>query len=346
MGTNTTKTMKKVLYSLLAIAAFASCAKTGEVPSDGIEIKIAPITKMQTKANYLGAVDGNAYPANENFDVYAYWKEVPAGETFTDGILYLQSEKEADSGAEFTNRGEYWGGVEMYFWPKTGSLRFAAYSPSHLNVTHSQDGDKYSIYEYTQPTQTDKTWDFLVAPTTPSYSMMTETEKVAVDFKHALSWITIKVRAQDAYAAQAFEIKKVTINNVKTKGDFVASMTDGIQYEEWSNQSGSEPVVVFEGSQMVTETLANIENNERGTVVIPQSTTDVTIEFVQHGINGTTTLPLMSQTLSLDLKPQGTPWGPGKHYNYKLIFSLNEILIKPTVSDWTEVNLDEKDIDN
>lgn len=333
--------MKKIFISLLAIAAFASCAKTSEIQSEGIEIKIAPFAKMQSKANYFGAVDSNTYPANENFDVYAYWKEVQAGDMFTDGIRYVQNKDVQNSGAEFRNGGEYWGGVDKYFWPKIGSLRFAAYSPSHLDVTHSQEGDKYSIYGYEQPTETDKTFDFLVAPSTPSYSMMTELEKVAVDFKHALSWITIKVKAQDSNAAQAFEIKKVTINGINTKADFVAEMVDGIQYEEWSNKSGSESIVVFEGSQMVTETLTNIENNARGTLVIPQSTTSVTIDFVQHGINGTTTLPQLSLDLNLDLKPQGTPWGPGKHYNYKIIFSLNEILIKPTVSDWTEINPDE-----
>ena len=174
--------------------------------------------------------------------------------------------------------------------------------------------------------------------------MMTETEKVAVDFKHALSWITFKVKAKDAYAAQAFEIKKVTINGIKNKADFEAEMGNGIQYEEWKNQSGSESIVVFEGSQMVTETLTDIETNARGTVIIPQSTTDVTIEFVQHGINGTTTLPTTAINRKLDLQPQGTPWVPGKHYNYKLIFSVNEILIKPTVSDWTEVDVDEIEV--
>ena len=337
--------MKKIFYSLLAIAALASCAKTSEVESDGIEIKLAPITKLQTKANYFGAVESNAYPTDEDFDVYAYWKEAPAGETFTDGILYLQSKDEANSGAVFTCRGTYWSGVEMYFWPKTGSLRFAAYSPSHLNVAHSQVGDTYSISGYTQPTETDKTFDFLVAPSTPSYTMMTESETVAVDFKHALSWITINVKAQDEYAAQAFEIKKVTINSIKNMGDFEASMTEGIQYDDWSNQSGSESIVVFEGSQWLTDKLTDIETNARGTIVIPQSTTNLTVEFVQHGINGTTTLPKMSLDLNLDLKPQGTPWSPGKHYIYKLVFSLNEIRITPSVSDWTEVNLDETDID-
>ena len=337
--------MKKIFYSLLAVAAIVSCAKTSEVESDGIEIKLAPIAKLQSKANFLGAVDGNTYPTSENFDVYAYWKDVPAGETFTDGVRYLQSIDGQNSGAEFTNRGNYWGGVEKFFWPKIGSLRFAAYSPSHLNVSHSQENDVFSVSGYVQPSETDKTWDFLVAQSSPSYSMMTENEKVTVDFKHALSWITLKVKAQDSYAAQAFEIKKVTINNVKTTADFSASMTDGsIGYDDWSNRSGNGSIVVFEGSQMVTEELKDIETNKKGTIVIPQNTTDVTIEFVQHGINGTTTLPTMSTTLKLDLQPQGTPWVPGKHYNYRLIFSVKEILIKPTVSDWTEVDLAETDI--
>ena len=97
---------------------------------------------------------------------------------------------------------------------------------------------------------------------------------------------------------------------------------------------------------MVTDTLTNIETNVGGTIVIPQNTTNMTIDFVQHGINGTTTLPQLSLDLNLDLKPQGTPWVPGKHYNYKIIFSVDEILIKPTVSDWTEVNLDEQNTDN
>lgn len=338
--------MKKILFSLLAIGALASCAKTSEVESDGIEIKLSPITKLQTKANYFGAVEGNAYPENEDFDVYAYWKEVEAGDMFTDGLLYIENDKVENSGAVFTNKGEFWGGAEKYFWPKVGSLRFAAYSPSHLNVIHSQVGDVYSIAGYEQPSETDKTWEFLVAPTTPSYSMMTESDKVTLDFKHALSWITLKVKAEDEFAAQAFEIKKVTINNVKTKANFSAKMGDGIQYEEWSDQNTPAPIVVFEGSQMVTETLTDIETNAKGTVIIPQSTTDVKIDFVQHGINGTTTLPQTSITLKLDLQPQGTPWVPGKHYTYKLIFGLNEILIKPTVSDWVNVDLDEKNTDD
>ena len=333
--------MKKIFFSLLAIAALASCAKTADVFTEGdSEIKLSPVTKLQTKSeatgkpNFTGAVDGIDYPTAENFDVYAYWKNVPAGEEFTDGSMFLEGQNAG--GAEFTNKGNFWGGVVNYYWPKNGSLRFSAYSPSHLDVDHQQADDLYTI-SYEQPSKTAETWDFLVAPTSPSYSLMTATEKVAIEFQHALSWITLKVVAKDADAAKAFNIKKVTINDVFTKANFAAKMGDGIQYEEWLGQNTAAPYVVFEGSQMVTETVTDIENTVAGTLVIPQNTTSVTVDFDQYGVNGTADTPGMTITLDLVLDQDNEPWRPGKHYNYTLVFGLDEILINPSVVDWEEV---------
>ena len=125
--------MKKIFFSFLAIAAIASCAKT-EAVYEGAdsEIKLAPVAAKQTKANVLGAIDGTEYPTAENFDVYGYWKNVGAGETYTDGQSYF------GGAVEFTNKGNYWGGVTPYYWPKNGALRFAAYSPADLDIAHYQ----------------------------------------------------------------------------------------------------------------------------------------------------------------------------------------------------------------
>ena len=336
--------MKKIFISLLAIAAIASCAKTEDVFTEGdSEIKLSPVTKLQTKAKHFGAVDGIVYPTKENFDVYAYWKNVPAGNEFTDGSMFLEG-KEA-GGAEFTNKGNYWGGMVNYYWPKNGSLRFAAYSPADLDVDHMLADDLYTISNYEQPSNTAATWDFLVAPTSPSYSLMTATEKVAIEFQHALSWITLKVVAKDADAAKAFDIKKVTINNVLTKANFAAKMGDGIQYNEWMGQNTEASYVVFEGTQKVTETVTDIETTPAGTLVIPQNTTSVTVDFDQYGINGTADTPGMTITLDLVLDGDATPWEPGKHYNYTLVFGLDKILINPSVADWTEVEVGELDPD-
>ena len=76
--------MKKIFFSLLAIGAIASCAKTEatyvEVDS---EIKLAPVASIVTKANgYDTIIDGTKYPEAEHFTVVGYWANQPAGSLF------------------------------------------------------------------------------------------------------------------------------------------------------------------------------------------------------------------------------------------------------------------------
>ena len=324
--------MKKIFFSFLAIGALASCAKTDAVYEDvQSEIKLAPVAALQTKANVLAAIDGTEYPTAENFDVYGYWKNVGAGEIYTDGASYFGEE-----GVEFVNKGNYWGGAKTYYWPKNGALRFAAYSPADLDLAHEQVGDVFSVDGYVQPSNTAETWDFLVAPTSESYTAMTAAENVSIVFKHALSWITLKVKAKDAEAAEVFTIKNVTINDVNTTAYFEASMLDGIQNEEWKNLGTPVEYVVFDGEQGVTGEAAVIETTTAGTLVIPQATTNVTVVFDQKGVNGTLDMTNMEVTLDLVLDQDDEPWKPGYHYTYTLIFGLDEILINPSVEDWTE----------
>ena len=326
--------MKKIYFSLLAIAALASCAKTEAVFDETqSEIKLAPVTALQTKANVLAAIDGTEYPTAENFDVYGYWKNGDPT-NYTDGDSYF------GGAVEFTNKGNYWGGVKSYYWPKNGTLRFAAYSPADLDLDHSQEGDTFSG-AYVQPSNTAETWDFLVAPTSAPYSAMTAAEHVSVVFEHALSWITLKVQAKDAEAEGVFTIKTITINGVNTTADFKASMLgkDKVDYESWSNWGGAAEYVVFDGAQGVTAEATVIENTAAGTLVIPQATTNVTVVFDQKGVNGTMDMTDMEVNLDLVLDQDDEPWRPGYHYNYTLVFGLDEILINPSVSDWEEVEV-------
>ena len=332
--------MKKIFFSLLAIAAIASCAKT-EAVYEGAdsEIKLVPVTALQTKANVLAAIDGTEYPTAENFDVYGYWKNVGAGQTYTDGQSYF------GGAVEFTNKGNYWGGVTPYYWPKNGALRFAAYSPADLDLAHNQEGDTFSVDGYAQPSNTAETWDFLVAPTSESYTAMTATEKVSVVFEHALSWITLQVKAKDAAAEDVFTIKSVKINGVNTTADFEASMLgqEMVQYESWTNWGTPAEYVVFDGVQGVTAEPTVIENTTAGTLVIPQATTNVTVVFNQKGVNGTMDMTDMEVNLDLVLNQDNEPWRPGYHYIYTLVFGLDEILINPSVDIWNEYVVGELD---
>jgi len=332
--------MKKIFFSLLAIAAIASCAKTEptftEVDS---EIKIAPVTAVSTKA-VTGAISGTTYPVAENFNVYAYWAKQPAGSEFT--------ADETTQGAylnnvefENKNQGTTWGGKTTYYWPKNGSLRFAAYSPATLNVNHVLATDTYSITGYTQSNETDNTIDFLLAPTSKSYTAQTAADQVSVVFEHALSWITLQVQCTDE-AADAFTIHSVTIDEVNTKADLTAAMPE----KTWSNWALPATYTVFDEnkSAAVTPSTAEvttpkvIDNVANGTVVIPQVPTKVTVNYTQNAKNGTPALPKQSIEASLALDAIGTPWEPGKHYVYTIMFDLDEILITPSIKeDWEEV---------
>ena len=332
--------MKKIFYSLLAVAALASCAKTEAVyMEDNAEIKIKPATALATKANVLAAIDGTEYPVAENFDVYAYWANLPAGSEFTtaDGVTKYLGENGA---VEFTNKGNYWGGTTTYYWPKNGSLRFAAYSPSNVNMAHDLDTDTYTVTGYEQPATTATTWDLLVAPTSKSYTAMTAAENVSVVFEHALSWITVKVVAKDAEADKAFDIKKVTINDVVNVADFEAVMS-GEKAMTWTLTDTKVAYEVFNGSQAVTETATVIETTKDGTVIIPQPTTTITVDYKQNALEGTPALDNQQVTVDLVLDAENTPWKPGKHYVYTLVFGLDEILINPDVVDWDDVIVNE-----
>ena len=330
--------MKKIFISFLAVAAIASCAKTEEIyTGETSEIKIQPATSISTKANVTAAIDGTEYPVAENFDVYAYWKDEEAGSEFKDGAtVYLGVD---GSAVEFANKGLYWGGKDQtYYWPKNGSLRFAAYSPSSVDMAHNLATDTYSVDNYVQPHDTDLTWDLLVAPTSASYTSLTAAENVSVVFEHALSWITVQVVAKDAAAAQAFDIKKVTIQDVVTTADLDAVMTEAKTEDKmkWTLSDTKQGYVVYEGSQNVTLEPTVIETKANGTLVIPQPTTTLRVDYSQNALPGTPQLDNQHVVVDLLLDADDTPWKAGKHYVYTLVFGLDEILINPDVVDWDD----------
>lgn len=325
--------MKKFFFSCLAIAAIAACAKTEDVyTADNSEIKIAPVTSHATKTVY-GSIDGTQYPANEEFVVNAYWDGIKGEKN----VEYLQNVVFARK--DGTN---YWAGQDaVYYWPKNGTLRFACYSPETVpGVTHDVTDDSYNV-QYTQPSNTAKTTDFMLAPITVPYTAQTATENVSVVFEHALSWITLKVKAANPEAAEAFVIHDMVINDVKTTATLNATMGDGIQYKEWGeNESDrtnpADYAVVFGQNIEPAVEAVIVENNPNGTVVIPQVPTTLTIYFTQKKMAGTPVLKNQEITIPLTLD-ENQPWEPGKHYIYTVVFDLDEILINPSVADWEDV---------
>ena len=335
--------MKKIFFSLLAVAAIASCAKTEETyVESNAEIVIAPVASAsRTTKTVYNALDGVKYPKAEEFGVWGYW-DGNNGEVNT---VYLNN-------VVFTNSGQYWSGKnDVYYWPKNGSLRFSCYSPAVVpGVEHDPVEDVFTV-NYTQSNNTAETIDFLLSPITVPYTAHTAAENVSVVFDHTLAWVTLKVKAANADAAAAFTIHDLIINDVYTNAELEADMTDGVQYGEWSAHATPAAYnVVKDGDINLTTIARGAENVNNGTVVIPQVPTTLTINFTQNAMlddNGVVSTPQLNQqtlTIPLELDNEAdNKWHPGKHYIYTVVFDLDEITINPSVTEWDEVVVEDKE---
>lgn len=329
--------MKKLFLSILAVATLASCSKTESAYVDqDQEIKLAPVASMLTKAETHRAIDGTKYPDNEHFTVIGYWADKDPGSVFETGTIYLNA---VDFAKQQTS--PYWAGAgQSYYWPKNGSLRFACYSPTEIEggtLTHELATDTWTATDYVQSNDTEYTIDFMVAQTPPSYTAQTAAENVSVVFEHALSWIEFKVKAENAEAAKAFDVKAITVNKVSTKGDMVAKYPEKV----WTvSESDLKPYEVCTDAPDLSVNAALVPNT--GVLVIPQNTTTVTVTFTQNTLKDNDG-ELIEQSLEIPLvlDVKNTPWEPGKHYIYTIIFGLDEILINPSVEDWEDVNVND-----
>ena len=332
--------MKKSLIIALGAIALVACTKTSVSYEQTGEIGFAPVVrKNSTKA----AVKGTDFP-NQNIKVYGYYdNSMPVGSSYEDvkfGVEYLP-------GVEFAKNGDIWAGAnnKHYYWPKTGSMLFAGYSPvDFAGVTFSLAGNKFSVDTLVQPEfSATATKDLLYA----GYGKSVLSGPVAMAFSHALSWVTVKAKA-----AAPNQIKITNIKFVK-----LAEKGSSTGLPEWTT-TGTKDITVFnpEAACKVPAVDTLVESNPNCGLVFPQTLADAAAIEVSYQMNNGADqwfaqAPFVAQ-LNLLTSNNGAntikKWEAGKHYTYVINFSAiggepgspNEITIAPTVNDWTPVNAD------
>ena len=340
--------MKKLFISVLAVAAAVACTKTNVDFEQPAEIGFSPVAAMSSKA----AINNGVYPAGQPIGI---WSNYDGGIAADQTPNYTTNFKTAYlEDAKFIYKQDVegknaWGGETAYYWPTNGSLVFAGYSmpaSGSVGTSRSYDfaSDKMTITGYTQSDQTASTFDLLwFGRTEKSYNYRNATKAVPVTFKHALSWITIKVQgdATSTSATNPWKITSVVMNDVNTVGDaeLTASATDPVV---WKNWAAPKDMTIFTGAKPLTTSAATsdatIETTENGTVVIPQKPLQLTVTYTYKtpanvDITETKTVALK---LTADENDTNNVWKGGVHYTYTLTFKSNEILVAPTVSEWTE----------
>lgn len=329
--------MKKSLIIALGVIALVACTKTSVSYEQTGEIGFAPVVrKNSTKA----AVEGTAFP-EQNIMVFGYYDN-----SMSVGSSYA-SNNFADAylpGVQFAKNGAIWSGANNnhYYWPKTGSMLFAGYSPvDFAGVTFTLASNKFSVAECPQP-EFSATKDLLYAGYTTSVLGGT----VDMAFSHALSWVTVKAKA-----AAANQIK---ITNIKFVGLAEKGSSTGLP--EWTT-TGTKEITVFnpEAAHEVPAEVTLVESHENCGLVFPQELTNAEIVISYEMNNGAdqwfAQAPFVAQLNSLTSNKGANTidkWEAGKHYTYIINFSAiggepgssNEITIAPTVNDWESVTAD------
>lgn len=344
--------MKKLVITALAIGAMASCTKSTVQYEQPGEISLQPVTQKATKA----AIDGNDYPEEGHFKVWALWT-ANAAESSASAI----PETLNDNYVEYINGGEFvkkkdpnsWGGVTPYYWPTTGSLFFAGYSPAMNsdNFDYSWETKTFTATNYEQSNNIAETKDLMwFDVTNQSYNnnnnSITEGETtksvngVPVKFKHALSWLEFRFNLSSESTPKCWKITNVTLKDIKTKANFTAALN---ATPEWNSLGEAKQVEIYKNNEgklleHKQEGDCLVDAAKKGVVVIPQGGTPKL--QIQYGLtNSTIESTFIPQTVELDLFSGAvSEWEIGKHYIYNITFGGNEILIYPKVTDWTDVN--------
>lgn len=351
--------MKKIFVALAAVAALAACSKSNVEYTPTDEISFAPVAKNMTKS----MMTGTDFQTTESFNVWAWYNQVGAGtdatawDTSTDNYYFEEG--------TFVNKGKDWGGATPYYWPKVGSLLFAGYYPveaaSYATYTFEGTTNQMVFTDYGQSEVDSEGYSEDLM-----YFNMTEKSHnsgpVAVVFKHALSWVTVNLsrpteNPDDAKTGKPAEYPKITVNdvtftNVNPQGTGTVAGTEGTIV--WSVNGTAAPTTVntedvvlsttvqkqkeplFIPQVFTTDDAATDDKNEAMELKVTYTIASSANESFQEtytvalaGMSGTTT----------DGAVTVNSWEPAKHYIYNITIGIEEILIVPTVEDWTEVTV-------
>ena len=327
--------MKKIIISMMAVAALAACSKS-EVAFEQLDaIGFQVVTGKMTKA----AVADNVYPEDLNMYVFAM-TETDGGAANTTAD-YL---KNAEFAKVLVSNGQnLWGGwlnnaAYPYYWPNVKKLYFAGVSksgnvnngavPTYNNGTITINGYQPGVGAAVLGDN-----DLMWFPTTDE-SYGKGTVSVPVVMKHACSWITVQM-AGDEWTAGRYTITDIHIEGLTTKGnvdlntaaDWTLS-TDAADlnktFSVYSNATGK--------ALSTTATAEGFENTVNNTVVLPEQvpgTLSITYHFESQAGEK------IEETVTGSLKFDGeATWVAGTHYIYTVTITASQILIAPEVDGW------------
>lgn len=349
--------MKKVLlFAAAASVAFTSCVKNEPAGITASDSKIsfeAPAVSGITRA--VAGEIASPYSTDENFSVYARYFSGTYS-TFTQGTPFMTNVKTAYNSTIGTKGG--WdtetAGGQAYYWPKNGTLTFAAYSPSDAAAacTVNWDAQGFTFENFTVKQNPAEHYDLMFSER--SYDRTSSTggttyEGVDINFKHALSSIVFQVKKMEAYAGHTITVTGITLKNAYETGTFKQGLADNgtatTTAAAWSGQTNeyNAGYSVLTANEIVASTAATKLVNVTPLIILPQATAhgtnNIMIDVKYKIHNGTGEI---EQSATIDIA-DGTyniaEFELGKRYIFTLNFGLNKIYFSPEVEVWEDVTV-------
>ena len=343
--------MKKIIISMMAIAALAACTKSEVQYEPAGEISFAPVASNVTKsvAGYDGDAFDGVFPTNVNLYVFANASN-DAGDAWTDpyfkNALFVWDEEKGEEDSQtfgdkvYDTEGAYAGNPTRY-WPNVKTLKFAGYSDacnvSTLSPTMNSDLSALTIEGYVQDNTTAKNIeeganDLMWFPCDGTAYTKSAGE-IAAQMKHACSWITIKVAGDDVTAGK-WILNSLVVKSLIHSGSVVCDATTA----NWTLGTEKADEDYYNKGTTFTKEYVKYEDETNNFIVLPQPPTslDVTYTYTSQEATGTTAAITLTETKNVPLTFNGTDsWAPGVHYIYNVKITASEILIDPVVVDWT-----------
>lgn len=289
--------MKRLfILASAAIVALASCTKTQVVYTEAPEeIGFKAYAGAMTKAVDQWDV------TTEVMGLFAY--EAGTSTNHLDNVMFKKD------GESFLG----WSGTvhQPYYWPLGKNLDFVVYAPH----TGSADYDPAAkVLTYLVDNSGANQIDVLYGA-----KMLANSEKsasaYAVDMKHALAWIQVNIKADQA------GVLKVNSFNLT---DIVKTATMNVDYTDaaapvlsWTNSSAATPLSLLSGAIGTEYTSVDF-------LIIPAAAQTA---FAMNYDLGTNTGKTWDKDITGD-------WKAGYKYVYNIEVGASEIKIAPTVDSW------------
>ena len=343
--------MKKIIISMMAVAALVACTKSDIQYETAGEISFAPIASNVTKsvAGYDGNTFNGVFPTDIDLYVFANAQDEIDGVLqqswttpyFANALFEWEAGGTEDTqtfdGKSYATVGAYAGNPTRY-WPNVKTLKFAGYSDacnvSNLIPTMNDDLSALTINGYVQDNtkKAEGANDLMWFPCDGQpYSK--QANEIAAQMKHACSWITINVAGDDVTAGN-WTLNSLVVKSLKHSGNVVCNATTA----QWTPTGVGADEEYYNAGTTFTEEYVKYEKNANNFIVLPQQPTslDVTYTYTSQEATSSTAAITLTETKNVPLTFNGTDhWAPGVHYIYNVLITASEILIDPVVVDWT-----------